>query len=72
MTHVCCPACRLRLPPASEVSAEECPDCGGPLERRPAASLVGFHLAVTADAQPSLRAAVLAALARRGPDPGRS
>jgi len=30
MTHVCCPACRLRFTPAAAAYLVACPECGEP------------------------------------------
>jgi hypothetical protein len=42
MTHVCCPACRLRFGPAPGERFDTCPKCGAPPRRLPAARALGF------------------------------
>ena len=45
MTHVCCPACRLRFTPAAAAYIIACPECGD--SPQPIASLeraIGFRL----------------------------
>jgi hypothetical protein len=44
MTHVCCPACRLRFGPAPGERFDTCPKCGAPPRRLPAARALGFSL----------------------------
>ena len=55
MTHLCCPDCRLRFPPAAAGHVVACPQCGEP--PRPVAGLegaLGFRLFRLDDAPPSL------------------
>ncbi len=44
MTHICCPACRLRLPPAAASGFAACPICRGDLLEASAVEVVGFPL----------------------------
>jgi hypothetical protein len=63
MTHICCPACRLRFTPMVGVSLVACPGCGG--EPEPIASVehvLGFQLFEAGDVLPPLPQARAAAM----------
>ena len=69
MTHVCCPACRLRFTPAAAAYLVACPECGEPPRTVAGhAGVVGFSLFRLEDVPHSLPEAV--AISAPIPDPG--
>jgi hypothetical protein len=73
MTHVCCPGCRLRFPPAAAAYLAVCPQCGEPAQ--PLASLedaVGFRLFRLEDIPHSLPEAVAVSIPIPDPEGGQS
>ncbi len=73
MTHVSCPACRLRFTPAAASYLPACPICGEPLTRvGGAGGVLGFRLYGLDDALQSLPEALEVAMPTPDPHAGRS
>jgi hypothetical protein len=72
MTHICCPACRLRFRPVDAASTAVCPECGDRLQTvSRLQDALGFRLFEFGDELPLMPNALAAALLAPEP-PGTS
>jgi hypothetical protein len=63
MTHICCPACRLRLSPVDAAAMAVCPECGDRLQTvSRLEDALGFRLFEFEEDLPLLPRALAAAL----------
>jgi hypothetical protein len=68
MSHLCCPKCRLRFPPAVGAHLTACPACGEPPEPSRLEDAVGFRVFKLEDVPHPLPEAVAISLPIPRPD----